>query len=146
MFNDYWMIEKALITRPSHGDLRDLITYRHDEGATVSVSPDDTLSVVHARMRLYDISQLPVLDNDRVVGVIDEWDLLNSLKNDTQHFSLTAREAMSDQVKTLPKEASPDDLLAIFDRGFVAVILDGDRFLGLITRTDVLNHWRQTLR
>ncbi|MEI7283858.1 pyridoxal-phosphate dependent enzyme [Pectobacterium carotovorum] len=145
MFNDYWMIEKGLITRPSHGDLRDLITYRHDEGATVSVSPDDTLSVVHARMRLYDISQLPVLDNDRVVGVIDEWDLLNSLKNDTQHFSLTAREAMSDQVKTLPKEASPDDLLAIFDQGFVAVILDGDRFLGLITRTDVLNHWRQTL-
>ncbi|PWC14410.1 cystathionine beta-synthase [Brenneria roseae subsp. americana] len=146
MFNDYWMIEQGLIQRPSHGDLRDLIAYRHDEGATVSVSPDDTLSIVHARMRLYDISQLPVLENQRVVGVIDEWDLLNSLKNNTQHFSLTAREAMSDQVKTLPKEASRDELLAIFDQGYVAVILDGERFLGLITRTDVLNHWRQTLR
>ncbi|MFC3396153.1 pyridoxal-phosphate dependent enzyme [Brenneria rubrifaciens] len=146
MFNDYWMIEQGLIKRPPHGDLRDLIAYRHDEGATVSVAPDDTLSIVHARMRLYDISQLPVLEDQRVVGVIDEWDLLNSLKNNRQHFSLTAREAMSRQVETLPKEASHEALLAIFDRGYVAVILDGERFLGLITRTDILNHWRQTLR
>jgi len=28
----------------------------------------------------------------------------------------------------------------------VAVVLDGERFLGLITRTDVLNTWRQKLR
>lgn len=146
MFNDYWMREQGLITRPSYGDLRDFIAYRHDEGATVSVAPDDTLSVVHARMRLYDISQVPVLDDQRVVGVIDEWDLLNSLKNNPQHFSLTAREAMSRQVKTLSKDATLDELLALFDRGLVAVVLDGQRFLGLITRTDVLNHWRQTLR
>ncbi|MCG8708190.1 cystathionine beta-synthase [Brenneria sp. 4F2] len=146
MFNDYWMIEQGLIQRPPHGDLRDLITYRHDEGATVSVSPADSLAVVHARMRLYDISQLPVLDGDRVVGIIDEWDLLNSLKKDAQHFALTASDAMSSEVNTLDKSASHDALLATFDRGHVAIILDGDRFLGLITRTDVLNHWRQALR
>ncbi|KAA9001319.1 pyridoxal-phosphate dependent enzyme [Affinibrenneria salicis] len=146
MFNDYWMVEQGLIQRPPHGDLRDLITYRHDEGATVSVSPDDRLALVHARMRLYDISQLPVLENDRVVGIIDEWDLLNSLKKNARHFSLSARDAMSSRLNTLDKSASHDDLLATFDRGHVAIILDGERFLGLITRTDVLNHWRQTLR
>lgn len=30
-------------------------------------------------MRLYDISQLPVLDNNNVVGIIDEWDLLRHI-------------------------------------------------------------------
>ena len=68
-----------LISRPQAGDLSDYIALRHDEGATVTAAPDDTLSTVLARMRLYDISQLPVLDNNKVVGIIDEWDLLRHI-------------------------------------------------------------------
>ncbi|WP_114194135.1 pyridoxal-phosphate dependent enzyme [Edaphovirga cremea] len=146
MYNDHWMLEQGLIKREQLGDLRDLIAYRHDDGSTVSVAPEDTLAIVHARMRLYDISQLPVLENDRLVGLIDEWDLLNSLQNNPEHFSLPAREAMTVRVNTLQKEASFAQLLETFNQGHVAVILDGDHFLGLITRTDVLNHWRQKLR
>ncbi|SLM63297.1 MULTISPECIES: pyridoxal-phosphate dependent enzyme [Dickeya] len=146
MFNDYWMIEQGVLQRPKQGDLRDLITYRHDDGATVCVAPTDSLAVVHARMRLYDISQLPVLENDRVIGVIDEWDLLHHLKATPAYFSLTARDAMTDQVNTLQHDASFEALLETFARGHVAVILDGPRFLGLITRTDVLNHWRHRVR
>lgn len=97
-------------------------------------------------MRLYDISQLPVLEGDRVVGLIDEWDLLNTVQADANHFSLPATRAMTHSVKTLQKEASYQDLLATFNHGHVAVVLDDERFLGLITRTDVLNAWRQKLR
>ncbi|CAI2785591.1 Putative cystathionine beta-synthase Rv1077 [Serratia grimesii] len=146
MYNDHWMLEQGLLSKPQHGDLRDLIAYRHDEGAAVSVAPEDTLAIVHARMRLYDISQLPVLEGDRVVGLIDEWDLLNAVQADANHFSLPATRAMTHSVKTLQKEASYQDLLATFNHGHVAVVLDGERFLGLITRTDVLNAWRQKLR
>jgi cystathionine beta-synthase len=146
MYNDHWMLEQGLLSKPQHDDLRDLIAYRHDEGAAVSVAPEDTLAIVHARMRLYDISQLPVLEGDRVVGLIDEWDLLNAVQADASHFSLPATRAMTQSVNTLQKEASYQDLLATFNHGHVAVVLDGERFLGLITRTDVLNAWRQKLR
>ncbi|EFE93641.1 pyridoxal-phosphate dependent enzyme [Serratia odorifera] len=145
MYNDYWLREQGLLQRPPQGDLRDLIAYRHDEGATVAAAPDDTLAVVHARMRLYDISQLPVLDNDRVVGLIDEWDLLNTLQADASHFNLPAERAMTRAVQTLQKDADQRQLMATFSHGHVAVVLDGERFLGLITRTDVLNAWRQKL-
>ncbi|QNK31096.1 cystathionine beta-synthase [Serratia sp. JUb9] len=146
MFNDRWMQEQGLLATSQFGDLRDLIAYRHDENAAVTAAPDDTLAVVHARMRLYDISQLPVLDNDRLVGLIDEWDLLHTLQADAGNFRLPARQAMTRQVQTLQKDADPQALLATFNHGHVAVILDGERFLGLITRTDVLNAWRQKLR
>lgn len=146
MFNDHWMLEQGLLSQPQHGDLRDLIAYRFDEGATVSVAPEDTLAVAHARMRLYDISQLPVLAGDRLVGLLDEWDLLNNVQADASQFKLPVRSAMTTRVKTLPKEAGYQDLLETFSHGHVAVILDGERFLGLITRTDVLNAWRQKLR
>lgn len=145
MFNDYWLLEQGLLARTQHGDLRDYITYSHQTGATVSVSPNDSLALVHARMRLYDISQLPVLENERVVGLIDEWDLLNKVQEDASHFNLPTSEAMTQQVKTLQKEASYADLLSTFDQGHVAIVLDGEQFLGLITRTDVLNVRRQAL-
>ena len=145
MFNDYWLLEQGLLSKTQHGDLRDFITYSHQDGATISVSPQDALSVAHARMRLYDISQLPVLEGEKVVGLIDEWDLLNAVQADADHFKFPVSSAMTSRVNTLQKEADYRDLLATFNDGHVAVVLDGERFLGLITRTDVLNNWRQKL-
>ena len=145
MFNDDWMRQQGLISRPENGDLRDFIALRHDEGATVTAAPDDTLSTVLARMRLYDISQLPVLENDRLVGIVDEWDLISHVQGDSQRFSLPVRDAMTRNVEQLDKSAPESALKPIFDRGLVAVVMDNERFLGLITRTDVLTHWRNRL-
>ena len=40
---------------------------------TVFVSPEDTLLTAYGRMKLYDISQLPVLDDgEHVAGIIDD--------------------------------------------------------------------------
>ncbi|MDU1427319.1 MAG: CBS domain-containing protein, partial [Klebsiella michiganensis] len=103
------------------------------------------LAAILARMRLYDISQLPVLENGRVVGIVDEWDLISHVQGDSQRFALPVREAMTRNVETLDKHAPESALKAIFDRGLVAVIADNDRFLGLITRSDVLTTWRNRL-
>ena len=77
VFNDYWLMDQGFLKREQYGDLRDLITRRHEEHATVTVGPDDKLMTAYARMKLYDISQLPVLDDGKVVGIVDEWDLLD---------------------------------------------------------------------
>jgi len=145
MFNDDWLRQQGLLQRPVTGDLRDFIAFRHDEGATVFALPDDTLATAHARMRLYDISQLPVLDNGRLVGLIDEWDILIQVRADAQRFSLPVNDAMTREVVTLPKEADETTLLRTFAQGHVAVVMDGSEFLGLITRADVLNTWRNRI-
>ena len=145
MFNDDWMRQQGLLSRPTRGDLTDFIALRHDEGATVTAAPDDTLAAVLARMRLYDFSQLPVLENGRVVGIVDEWDLISHVQGDSARFSSPVKEAMTRNVETLDKHAPESALKAIFDRGLVAVIADNDRFLGLITRSDVLTTWRNRL-
>ena len=50
---------------------------------------------------------------------------------------------MTDQLETLPPDAKIDDLLGVFDRGRVAIVMDGDKFLGLITRSDLLSYFRR---
>ena len=62
VYNDQWMIDQGLLKRQRLGDLRDLIARRFDEGAVVASGPDDTLLTAFQRMRLADVSQLPVLD------------------------------------------------------------------------------------
>lgn len=145
MFNDDWMRQQGLITRPQAGDLSDFIALRHDEGATVTAAPDDTLATVLARMRLYDISQLPVLQEDQLIGIIDEWGLITHIQGYNQRFSLPVKEAMTREVVRLDKREPESALKPIFDRGQVAVIVDNDQFLGLVTRSDVLTHWRNRL-
>ncbi len=147
MFNDFWMIDQGFIERERRGDLSDLIARRHLEHATVTLSPDDSLLIAYGRMKLYDISQLPVLDADgKVAGIIDESDILLAVYRDESHFKDPVSSAMITRLETLQADQPLDDLLPIFEHDHVAIVLDGEKFLGLITRIDLLNHLRRRMK
>jgi cystathionine beta-synthase len=146
MYNDYWLRDQGLIDRPSRGDLTDLISRPHEEGAVVTLAPDDTLATAHRRMRIYDVSQLPVLEGEKLVGIIDESDLLLALHADPARFTDLVRSAMVTRVETVAPSGSLDDLMRIFAKDHVAVVEDKGRFLGLITRIDLINHLRRRMR
>src|SRR5438876_659749 len=144
MFNDVWMAEQGFTIRPMHGDLSDLILHRYEAGEVVTIGPTDTLLTAFKRMRQADVSQLPVVDESgRVVGIIDESDILVKVHRDASHFNYEVRQAMTDQLETLQPDVKIDDLLGVFDRGRVAIVMDGDKFLGLITRSDFLSYLRR---
>src|SRR5437660_8921318 len=143
MFNDVWMAEQGFTIRPMHGDLSDLILHRYEAGEVITAGPTDTLLTAFKRMRQADVSQLPVVDdNGRVIGIIDESDVLVKVHRDASHFNYQVKQAMTDQLETLPSSAKIDDLFGVFDRGRVAIVMDGDQFLGLITRSDLLSYLR----
>ncbi len=143
MYNDFWMAEQGFLPRQEHGDLRDLISHRYEAREVISVKPDDTLLIAYNRMRSADVSQVPVLDvNDRAVGILDESDLLLKVHSDPSQFKAPVRSAMTDKLETLSPSAKIEDLLRIFDSGRVPLLVDGDNFLGLITRTDLLSYLR----
>jgi cystathionine beta-synthase len=140
------MNDQGLLARKPYGDLRDVIARRFEDGRVISVGPDDTLLTAFQRMRLADVSQLPVLEGgQRLVGVIDESDILLGMQEDPSHFRLTVASAMTDTLQTLPPGASMAELRAELDRGLVAIIADASGFHGLITRVDMLNHLRRSL-
>ena len=146
MYNDFWMTDQGFIHRPSHGDLSDLISHRYEEGEVISVGPNDTLLTAVNRMRSADVSQVPVLDeNGRAIGILDESDVLVKVHHDPGHFNNAVKTAMTDRLETLAPTARIADLLGVFDRGRVAIVMDGDRFLGLITRSDLLSFLRRQI-
>ena len=143
MYNDFWMAEQGFIHRAPQGDLNDLISHRYEAGEVISVGPTDTLLTAFKRMRDADVSQLPVVDQSgRAIGILDESDVLVKVHRDSGHFNDPVKDAMTDRLETLPPNAKFSDLLEVFDRGRVAIVMDSDKFLGLITRTDLLSYLR----
>ncbi|WP_096702048.1 pyridoxal-phosphate dependent enzyme [Magnetospirillum sp. 15-1] len=145
LHDETWLADQGLLQRNEYGDLRDLISRRHDEGAAITVRPDDTLSTAYNRMRVHDVSQVPVVVGEGCIGLLDESDVLIALNEGKFGFDMPVRDAMTRKIETVPLETAPERLLPLFDRGWVAIVVDGERFLGLVTRMDLLNHLRRKL-
>ncbi|HJY77765.1 MAG TPA: pyridoxal-phosphate dependent enzyme [Burkholderiales bacterium] len=143
VYNDYWMLDQGFIKRETHGDLRDLISRRHKEHAVATVNADETVAAAYQRMKLYDVSQLPVLKDGKIVGIVTEEDILLEVFENPDHFREPVTAAMESNLVTLPPSAPVEKLKEIFERGMVAIVVDGNEFLGLITRIDLLNWLRR---
>ena len=146
MYNDFWMIDQGFIDRDRKGDLSDLIARRYAEHATVTTGPDEPLLTAYSRMKLYDVSQLPVMEDESIVGIIDESDILLAVYDNEDRFDDSIRSAMTSKLDTMSPSAPIKDLLPVFARDHVAIVMDGPRFLGLITRIDLLNYLRRQLK
>ena len=147
MFNDYWMLDQGFLERETYGDLRDLITRRAEDGGVISVTPEDTLLNAYGRMRMYDVSQLPVLDGDQITGIIDESDILLAVHEHAERFEEPCSTHMTDRLELVTPNTPVDQLMHIFRAGHVVLVVGDDQFHGLITIADYLNyHRRKSLR
>jgi cystathionine beta-synthase len=134
-----------LAERPRQGNLLDLIVRRYQEGGAVTLSPDDTLLLAYRRMKLFDVSQLPVMQGERLIGILDESDLVQHLHDNPARFQDRVAIAMVTRLDTIAPNAPISELLPIFQRDHVAIVADQGRFIGLITRIDLLNYLRKQL-
>jgi cystathionine beta-synthase len=96
-------------------------------------------------MRASDISQIPVINEGELLGVLDEEDLLFCVSKDPAEFSSEVSKNMIDKLDTLQFDASEEELLAILSEGKVAIIYEEQTFIGFITKVDLINYYRNKL-
>jgi len=142
LYNDFWMIEQGFIDRPKRGDLGDYVGRPYWERATVYVGPGDTLLTAHTRMRNNGISQLPVMDGKEFLGAVSEIDLIAAVQRDSRRFTQEVRAALNKSFPRIGVSEKPDALFALMQKEFAAAVMDGETFLGLVTRSDLLNRLR----
>jgi cystathionine beta-synthase len=111
------------------------------------VRPNDPLRTVFARMRSADVSQLPVIDaSGQVVGLVDESDVLAAMLTDeggaNRAFARPVKDVMVTRLDTISAAAPIADLVPLFRKDYIAIVMDGDQFLGVATRLDLINYFR----
>jgi cystathionine beta-synthase len=143
LYNDFWMEDQGFIERKKQGDLRDLIGRPHGERATITVGPTDILATAHNRLRNAGFSQLPVMDNGRLVGIVTEDTIIQFVFGKPDLMNAPVKDAMQKAIIQLDVKTSINNLVAMLHVQPFAAVLEGDEFLGLITRSDVLNHLRK---
>jgi len=145
LYNDFWLEDQGFIKRDHTGDLRDLIGRPHHEHATITVGPTDVLTTAHNRLRNAGFSQLPVMEEERLVGVVTEDTIMQFVYGKPELMNAPVGDAMESAFIKLDRSETVNNLVAMLRVQPYAAIMDGDDFLGLITRSDVLNYMRRQM-
>jgi cystathionine beta-synthase len=146
MFNDFWMIDNGFIERTTFNDLRDLIARRHLDREDFTLKPGTPVAQAVKQMRLFDVSQMAVVDeHDKVIGIIDESDILIALTHNDADLKRPVSDFMTTRLETVPPTASVNDLIPIFRNDRVAIVADQKHFYGLITKIDLINYLRKQM-
>ena len=97
--------------------------------------------VTIASMRIKAGDQLELTDKAKELAVVLEATQL--AERDTPDYVEVNHKAMTAKLDTVQVSDSINRLMPIFDRGHIAIVKDGEKFLGLITRYDLLNYLRR---
>ncbi len=142
IFNDDWMRENRFIEFPlAEGRVDDIL--RQKKMPVVVARATDSKSQVIARMKQYDISQLPVLgDSSDYVGMVTELDILNHLLRVEHHEpDETIADIISQDAAAVVGPDTPLGTLSeIFAAGKVAVVLEDNQVIGIATKIDLIDY------
>lgn len=143
LYNEHWLDDHGFTDRPVTHSLRDVIARPHAKGSAITVGPGDTLATAYRKMKMYDVSQLPVMVKEKLSGIINETDILLAITGNPDGFQIKVAQAMVKDLHTVDVNTAPESLLEAFAEGYVAIVLDGEDFLGIITPIDLLNYLRK---
>jgi len=105
----------------------------------ISLDLNDKLGRATELFKQHGISQMPVLDHGKLVGILTESDLLHHLVSGRANKDTIVAEVMERRVSTVALHASSSELPRIFKRGEVAIVVDDQRsVIGILTKMDLI--------
>ncbi|MEK6972949.1 MAG: CBS domain-containing protein [archaeon] len=103
------------------------------------INKDDTLKKAIAIMKESGISQLPVLDEGKTIGVLSEKNIIDAFNKDIKLNSKTKVEELMDDTLPSVSEETPIKLLSdLLDHNQAVLISKSGRIIGIVTKSDLL--------
>jgi cystathionine beta-synthase len=143
IFSDDWMREHGFL-EGDLGTVGDLV--RAKAITLVTATRRDVVSDVIAKMKQYDVSQLPVVDDGHLVGMISEVDLLTYLLEGLHHATDPIEPIIDPAPPVVDPAAAVDTLADVFLAANAAVVVDRGVVVGIVTKIDVIDHLARRVR
>jgi cystathionine beta-synthase len=150
IFNDEWMRENGFLDdAPGLGTVRDVLASTASRGSRdrrslVVAAPEAKLSAVIAEMKACGISQLPVLADGKLQGVVAEVDLLRALVGGNITLDSPVAEVIDDDYATVTPNTRVELLQSVLADAKVAIVEESDTVVGIVTKIDLIDFlaWR----
>lgn len=140
--SDEWLKEKDLMDKDRFM-LRDVLASKMNRGtlpALVQVSPDSTLQEALSLMSSHEVSDMPVIDGDDLIGTARENKLMSAVIENRQSLSRNVRDYMEAAPPIVDAHEDISKGIALLRNVPMVVVSQFGRISGVITRHDVLEY------
>ncbi len=144
IYSDSWMQENGFWEGKTikSAKIAEIIAQKKDFPSLISVSPRETLSQATDLLQRLNISQLPVIDNNDVVGSLNEASLMKLLHEGINFSNQEISAVMGKPLPILDEEVDIAEAYRVLLSGTTAIIIKRDEVpIGLITRADLIKYW-----
>lgn len=139
VYNDNWMRENGFLEpEMGLGTVADLIQQKGTR-ELITIGPDTKVTEAIGVLKLHGISQLPVLEGNKVLGVIHESRLLERALSGTRGDS-SVRDILEPTYCTVDGSTEIGVLSELFKRSKVAIVIEGSTPVDIITRIDLIDY------
>lgn len=147
IYSDAWMQENGFWEDKTRKTtkLQEILVHKKDFPVLVYVSPQDTLSQAIQVMQKINISQVPVIENNNVIGSLNEASLMKMLHEGINFSNQEVSAVMGKPLPILDEKVDISEAYRILLSGTSGIIVEQNGIpRGLITRTDLIQYWLST--
>tara|TARA_B100000497_G_C7676871_1_gene408976 strand:- start:504 stop:1862 length:1359 start_codon:yes stop_codon:yes gene_type:complete len=135
VYNDDWMRDRGFLA-PTNKLAKDLID-GHSHLPLITVAPTAPISNATSLMKTHDITQIPVLEEGKVVGSIDDQSILHCML-DHPNSNVLIGEVMSEAYPIVDITTSIEDVAKMVKEGHRAVLVQLEDGYHIITKQDII--------
>jgi cystathionine beta-synthase len=139
VFNDEWMREHGFLDDPKLGTVRELLQSK-PRGTVITAGPSDRVKDVIAKLKENGVSQLPVMKDGKVLGVVTEVSLLRYLASGEHSLSSPVEALAESDYATVTPGTSIELLQGLLGEARLAIVMDDDKMSGVITKIDLIEY------
>lgn len=138
MFNDEWMRDRGFL-QDEKKTAKDLIA-SHINEPMVTVGSGELVSHAIDKMKKFNISQIPVVKDDAIVGFVDDTRLYQSIVEDRHNIDKRIEELMGPALPIVNEGDSIDKVSALMTKDVPAVLVKlANGKYHIITKYDVIH-------
>lgn len=142
MYSDEWMIERGFMKPAVQPHTVGELLAKRGNVPVIAVDPEDKAENAIALLRRHDISQLPVIEDGKVVGCIRELTVARLLHQATDPRQVSVGTIMARPMPTVDEHVDLDEVYRVLSSGDSGVVVThGGKVGAVVTRIDLINFW-----
>jgi cystathionine beta-synthase len=138
-YSDEWMRDNGFLEDKGPGTVKDVLGAHRQ--TLITAKKGEKIGQVVEGLKKHGISQMPVLAADGTAeGMIHEYDLLNGLIGGSYKLTDTIDALIAPLQGVVTLETTIPQLRQVFSQDNVAVVRDGQKIVGVVTKIDLIEH------